>query len=89
MKLSREDQEILTDLGVSEKDYRQIEEASHARLTTYALDGKEITRDAAIRLLGRRDYLSGMARSAFHWSAARALTDGSVVYFDSSNYLRS
>lgn len=89
MKLNKNDKEILFDLGVPEGDINQIEEASHAKHTTYELDGQPISREKVIELLGRRSYLAGLARSAFHWSAAQFLPDGREVRFDSGNYFRA
>ena len=43
-----------------------------------------ITRDEAVTRLGRLDYLSGIARSAFHFTAMRITEDGKVILFDSS-----
>ena len=47
-------------------------------------DGAPITRDEAVTRLGRLDYLSGIARSAFHFTAMRITEDGKVILFDSS-----
>ena len=48
------------------------------------MDGAPITRDEAVTRLGRLDYLSGIARSAFHFTAIRITEDGKVILFDSS-----
>ena len=76
-----------------DEDLRQIEEA--ADCTTYEVfknnqdeKGKPITRLGAIRLLGREAWLSGLARSAFHWDACRFLDDGRLVLFDSRALFR-
>lgn len=83
MKLTKLDKEYLKDLGVSEEDFRQIEEATTK--TKYELDNKNISRTRAIEILGREIYLSGITRSAFHWSAVRYSLDGNTtIYFDSS-----
>ncbi len=97
MKLDKNDRELLKEMGCSEEDFKQIEEVSSARNTTYELideksnQAKEIIRAEAIRLLGRRQYLAGLSRSAFHWSAVQDVPDGSgrVIYFDSSKYFKS
>lgn len=77
-----------------EEDLPQIEEA--ADITTYTLfeedrDCGMITRDAAIELVGREMWLSGLARSAFHWTACRQVLDNSdraYVMFDSRKLFR-
>lgn len=82
MKLTRTDKDMLADMGHPESDLGQIEEAT--RKTLYEYDGMEIKRDEAIALLGRKSYLAGIARSAFHWSAAQITPEGKHVFFDSS-----
>lgn len=84
MKLTNEDKSLLLDWGHTEKDFDQIEEAFQKSKTTYNLNGERITREKAIELLGRRQYLAGIARSAFHWTSAQETPDGKWVNFDSS-----
>ena len=82
-----------------EEDLPQIEEA--ADVTKYSLikyeednwrgkyDEKRISRTEAIRILGRKGWLSGLSRAAFHMSAVRNLDDmRSQVYFDSRNLFK-
>ncbi len=85
MRLRSEDKELLRSWGYEDRDFRQIEEALRGDKTAYMLDNRRISRKRAIELLGMCDFLSGIARSAFHWSAARETADGKVVYFDSRN----
>ena len=62
-----------------------------ARYTKYKLRNKAIPRERALDLLGRRKYLSGIARSAFHYMAARAVgesEESGVVYFDLSRLFK-
>lgn len=84
MKLTNRDKEILSSWGHTEKDIKQIEEAT--RKTIYKLNAKEkISCQDAIKLIGRKAFLSGVSRSAFHWSASRYTNDGNnFVSFDSS-----
>lgn len=84
MKLSDGDREYLKKCGYLEKDMGQIEAA--IKKTVYRINGrKRITAKKACGLLGRETYLSGLSRSAFHWSAAREIDDsGDIVLFDSS-----
>ena len=77
-----------------DEDIGQLEEA--ADVTEYTVIDKlhgdkerKITRLGAIRLVGREGWLSGLVRSAFHWTAMRETKDGSrYVYFDSSRLFR-
>lgn len=82
MKLNEEDKALLKEWGHTEKDFRQIEEA--IRRSTYKLGSQKISQGKALTLLGRRSFLSGISRSAFHWSAAREVAPGEIVYFNSS-----
>ena len=91
MKLSGEDKALLRQWGFDDKDFPQIELATQARYTKYKLGNKAISRERALCLLGRRKYLSGIARSAFHYTAARTVGDdgeSGVVCFDSSRLFK-
>lgn len=88
MRLTDQDKMWLRDIGHDEKDFSQIEDAMHKRYTTYELDGEAISREQAIDILGRETYLSGISRSAFHYTAARKTDDGRTVYFDSTKLFR-
>ncbi len=83
---------ILKEMGYEEQHFSQIEEA--IGVTKYTLctsDGSEemnISAKMAKFLLGERDFFSGIARSAFHWSAVREVKDRLYVYFDSSALFR-
>lgn len=92
MKLIKEDKELLLKNGYTEEDFPQIEAAMLKKNTKYELNDKLISREEAIAILGREKYVSGISRSAFHWSAARQVKEGSdeeFIYFDSSNLFRS
>ena len=88
IKLTSADKALLLDWGHSESDFPQIEEAFKKSKTKYKLDATPISREEAISLLGREQYLSGIARSSFHYTACRQTPDGKFVYFDSSNLFR-
>lgn len=88
MELTEKDKAMLREWGHPESDFRQIEEAFKKSKTKYELGDKPISREEAISLLGREQYLSGIARSAFHYTAVRETPDGKFVYFDSSNLFR-
>ena len=67
MKITKEEKMYLERCGYGRKDFAQIQEATRRDKTTYEMDGAPITRDEAVTRLGRLDYLSGIARSAFHF----------------------
>ena len=89
MKLTKKDKEILLSGGVSEDDFPQIEAVSTGRNTIYEVDDRRISREQAIALLGRKNFLCGLARSAFHRSACQDTTDGKEVLFDSGNFFKN
>jgi len=82
MKLTSEDKKILTKWGYLEEDFKQIERATTK--TEYELDEERITLTEVLEILDRETYLSGISRSAFHWSCCRQNDKGKTVYFDSS-----
>ena len=86
MKLSNSDKEYLKEIGYSENDFSQIERASEK--SDYMYKRKRIGQKKAIELLGRKEYLSGIARSAFHWTACRETPDGKPVYFNSFRFFK-
>ena len=88
MKLTENDKVLLVKWGHSESDFSQIEEAMKKNKTKYRLEGSSVSREEAINLLGHKEYLSGIARSAFHCTAARETPDGKFIIFDSSNLFR-
>ena len=82
MRLTDSDKEYLKAWGYLEQDMKQIEEAM--RKTVYKINQETDFRREG--LLGREAYLSGLSRSAFHWSASRDIGDsGNTVSFDSSS----
>lgn len=83
MKFTDEDKKMLLSLGYEPEDIPQIEDATvTVKLKTE--DGKKINVDTAIKILGRREFLSGISRSAYHFSASRVSDSGKKVYFDNS-----
>jgi hypothetical protein len=88
MKLTKMDKQILSDFGFPNEDFQQIEKATSKKYTTYELDGEFISLEEALQLMDRTEYLSGLGRSAFHWSAARETIDGRTIYFDSSKLFK-
>ena len=88
MKLTADDKKMLLEWGHPESDFQQIEKAFQKSKTKYMLGSMPISREETISLLGQKQYLSGIARSAFHYTAVGETPDGQIVYFDSSNLFR-
>ena len=68
------------------EDKEQIKRA--LKCTKYKLyddynHAKKISRKAAIEILGAETFVSGLQRSAFHWTACRSNEDKTIIY-DSS-----
>lgn len=94
VKLTEEDKELLRSWHEKEEYFPQIQQAMMGKYTVVTHEdprtgkGKRITHEKAIELLGRRDYLSGIHRSAFHRSACRGEEATGYVYFDSRNLFK-
>lgn len=86
MKLTEEDKELLTKWGFSEDDFNQIEKATNK--TEYELNGNKIPLTEVLQILDRETYLSGISRSAFHWTCSRKGKNGETINFDSSKLFR-
>ena len=86
MELTSEDKTMLLDMGHPESDLEQIAEA--ANKTTYEYHGSRISQKKALNLLGRRSYLAGIGRSAFHFSAVQFTPQEEPIYFDSSRLFK-
>ena len=84
--LTDEDIKILKSFGNKKNDIDQIEKA--VAVTDFEIDEKPIDLVSVLRIMDRKVFLSGMSRSAFHWSAARETVDGRVVLFDSSKLFK-
>ena len=93
MKITEEDVAILYEMEVPPEDIPQIREVALSKYTRYTLyeneegAGKRISAAEAIRLLGKRTWLSGLSRSAFHFTAVRPVENSEAfVLFDSRRY---
>lgn len=86
MKLTSEDKKILKGNGCLDEDMCQIEKATTK--TVYEMNDEKISQGKALEILGRKEYLSGISRSAFHYSAIRNSDNGETVYFDSSKLFK-
>lgn len=94
MKLTDENKKKLAAWGYRyPAELAQIEAAMSEKKTNYTIvkgqREREIKRSEALQLLGEEIFLSGIARSAFHFTAARETADGkTTILFDSSKLLR-
>lgn len=81
--LTEDDKKLLLKCGETEEDIKLIEEC--ANKSVFLLDDEEaITLEKALELTEREEFLSGIARSCFHWTSSRSTKDGKhVVYFES------
>ena len=81
--LTEEDKAALGGMGYSQEDFAQIEQC--ANQSVYLIDDKEsIPLEDVLEMLGRQTFLSGIARSAFHWTCLRESPDGNhSVFFES------
>lgn len=86
MILTNEDKQYLIDCGYEKEDFNQIARAISK--TTYKYKGEKITAEKAVVIVGREAFLSGLARSAFHFTASREGKDGNHVYFNSHNLFK-
>ena len=86
MKLTDSDKALLIKWGFKKADLGQIEKATNK--TEYIIDNEKITLTEVLDILNREDYLSGISRSAFHWSACRQNDKGQIIHFDSSNLFK-
>lgn len=88
MKLTKEDRQYLREIcHENEAAIEQIERASQK--TVYEYQGKRISEKRALEILGRKQLLSALDRSAFHWTACTGGTDEDEwVYLDSSRFFK-
>lgn len=88
MKLTKKEIEILYGYGYPDEDIPQIEEAI-SKTKYYDCDNlgheKRISIKKAKELLGIESFLSGIARSAFHFTSFREYNDTHGIFFDSYN----
>ena len=87
MKLTKADRDFIRrNFWESEQSIDQIERCIDR--TKFTLDGKKIPTARAIAMLGREKFLTGMDRSAFHYTTVMETEDGQMIYFDSSRFFK-
>lgn len=91
--LTENDKDILINkMHYRSQDIPQIEDAlSKTRYEIFGGNAKarKISAEKACSLLERTDFLSGISRSAFHWTATKEYAPGSYILFDSTKYFRN
>ena len=72
-KLTKLDKKWLIYYGYKEDEMKWLEQAANACVYEYIGKRKQekITRERSIQLIGKRAWLSGIARACFHMTAAR------------------
>lgn len=94
MKLTEEDKQILRSWNYTEQNIEQIKRFLGKTVYKFVDDengtSERISATKASELLDRKDFLSGLARSTFHWTAVRELpnNENAHVFFNSGNYWR-
>jgi hypothetical protein len=81
VKLTKKDKDILKEIGYLDEDMEQIERATTK--TSFELEDKKIRIREVLKLLSRREFLSGIGRSAFHRSCVR-----NKIYFNSGELFK-
>lgn len=81
-ELCKDARERFKRLGHIDKDMRQLCDAV-ATTKYYLNDSIQLTADEAYDMLGESDFMSGLSRSAFHFSSVRECNEG-AIFFDSS-----
>ena len=84
--LSEQDIKVLKALNYSNSDIIQIDKS--VTKTNYTLDNKRISHKEARIILGNDKFLSGIARSAFHFTAAREANNKKLILFNSSKLFK-
>ena len=89
--LTAQDKQTLLSWGYTEEDFLQIEEAANRGKIEHIIkyftgeNVRKISPKSAINYLGRTEFLSGLSRAAFHWTAIRDIAQGEYIYFNASN----
>lgn len=71
MKLNEEERKILLNFGYIKEDFKQIENTKYIFILCEESNEKQITEKEAREKLSPADFLSGIARASFHFSAMR------------------
>lgn len=86
-KLNDKQKKVLLDWGYREDEITQMEECVNCGTITNENTHRVLSWKTALKRLGEKDFLSGIGRASFHWTAMRG--EGDVrIYFDFSNYFK-
>lgn len=94
MVLQTKDVNLLLSWGYQVAEIPQIQDAIYkSEYMQYELEPpykeiKQLTAEEAYKKLGHRQFLSGISRSAFHWSASREYSKKYGVAIDSSRLFK-
>jgi hypothetical protein len=84
MKLTNKDKDLLIKRGYRNDDLTEIENSRFRFEMFWGTNAIQITQKQALKLLGREDFISGIARATFHSTSVRNIKDfgdDSGVYF--------
>jgi len=87
MQWNKKNIDMLRNWGYSEEDIKQIKTSGkYLKLTDITTARpKRLLQFQAKQILGEKEFISGMARAAFHFTAVRESEDGKTkVMFDCS-----
>ena len=82
MKLTAWDKQYLINIGYEESDLRQIQEAANKCKYENSETREKYGVRKVLEILPRQEWLTGVARAAFHWSAVRNNINGVGVFFN-------
>lgn len=88
-KLNKREIDLLKKWGYPEEDIKQIEESVLAG-EFFTNKGKKVDWLTAKRIVGSIEFLSGISRSAFHWTCMRnnQKKPNRFIFFDFSKYFK-
>ena len=88
MKLTKKDKDLLIKRGYQSYEMAEIENSRFRYEMFWNTNGLQsaiqVTQKQAIKMLGREDFISGIARATYHDTAVRYIKDdnnGSGIYF--------
>lgn len=88
-RLKEQEVALLKQFGYTGEDIEQIEEAVLAG-EFITSKGKKVDWLTAKRIVGRKEFLSGIGRASFHWTAMRYCQNNPrrSILFDFSNFFK-
>lgn len=85
--LTKKDQEILMKAGYLIEDLAKIQAVMRVRDFVIFKDdnGKRVSREKVIKMLGRTDFLYGIGRAIFHWTTYKKDEKGKGINISARN----